>query len=395
MPRCVLRRRPTPGPTACVPVTIDLVFPVLPPTLNGIGDHTARLAEALSGRATVRVLTAQAEADAISSVSVETAFSYPPRRGVLMLAEAVRADPPDWLFLQFNQFSYGRWGLNLFLPMVLYQIRRRCPGTRLAVLFHEDFLPATTWKNAIMTTWQRVQFWALGRLADRVFFSIEPWGQQYQSWFPETPVDHLPVGSNIPRAEAEREVVRRRLGIDEETVVLGVFGSLHESRLLSHVRAAAGAIQDDAEDVLLLYIGPHGEDFRRAMSELSVLDAGRLPAGAVSRHFRAMDVYLAPFVDGASTRRGSLMTGLQHGVPTVSTEGPLTDSVLQEADGKAVRLSPVENVDAFARCVRGLQRNPGRRAEIGAAGRQLYEENFTFDALAERLITHLSSEVVA
>jgi hypothetical protein len=32
---------------------------------------------------------------------------------------------------------------------------------------------------------------------------------------------------------------------------------------------------------------------------------------------------------------------------------------------------------------------------MGRAGRELYEENFTFDALAERLITHLSSEVVA
>lgn len=376
-------------------MTIDLVFPILPPTLDGIGDHTARLAEALSGRATVRVLTAQAQADPIPGATVETAFSHPPRRGVLTLAEAVRADPPDWLFLQFNQFSYGRWGLNPFLPMVLSQIRRHCPSTRLAVLFHEDFLPATTWRNAIMTTWQRAQFWALGRLADRVFFSIEPWVQQYQSWFPETPADHLPVGSNIPQVEAERETVRHRLGIDEKTVILGVFGSLHESRLLSHIRAAAETVQDDAEDALLLYIGPHGEDFRRAMNGCPVLDAGRLPGRSVSRHFQAMDVYLAPFVDGASTRRGSLMTGLQHGVPTVSTVGPLTDPVLREADGETVHLAPVENVDAFAQCVRALQRDAGRRAEIGAAGRQLYEENFTFDALAERLLNHLSLEVVA
>lgn len=370
---------------------IDLVFPVLPPALDGIGDHTARLAEALSGRASVRVLTAQAEADAIPGVTVETAFPYPPRRGVLALADAVRATPPDWLFLQFNQFSYGHWGFNPFLPAVLYQIRRHCPNTRLAVLFHEDFLPATNWKNAMMTTWQRAQFWALGRLADRVFFSIEPWVGQYRSWFPETPTHHLPVGSNIPQVEAERTTVRRRLGLDDEPFVLGVFGSLHESRLRSHIRAAGEAVAEDTGDAVLLYIGPDGEDFRDAMRGLRVRDAGRLSARAVSRHFRAMDVYLAPFVDGASTRRGSLMTGLQHGVATVSTTGPLTDAVLQEADGEAVHLPPVSDVPAFARRTSALCRDAGRRAEMGRAGRELYEENFTFVVTSESLLRTLQS----
>ena len=32
-----------------------------------------------------------------------------------------------------------------------------------------------------MTTWQRAQFWALGALADHVFFSIDPWVQKYQA----------------------------------------------------------------------------------------------------------------------------------------------------------------------------------------------------------------------
>jgi glycosyltransferase involved in cell wall biosynthesis len=246
-----------------------------------------------------------------------------------------------------------------------------------------------------MTTWQRMQFWALGRLADHAFFSIGPWKQQYQSWFPETPVTHLPVGSNIPRVEADREAVRHHLGIDEETFVLGVFGSLHTSRLLSHIRAAAETIGADAESMILLYVGPDGEDFRRAMPGLPVRNAGRLTAQAVSFLFLAMDVYLAPFVDGASTRRGSLMTGLQHGIPTVSTEGPLTDAVLREADGEAICLSPVSSIASYARRVGALRRDAKRRTEVGAAGRQLYTRRFTFDAIAERLLEHLSSGVVA
>ena len=374
---------------------ISLAFPTLPPALDGIGDHTARLAEALAREASVRVLTAQSDPSPIPGVTVEQAFSYPPRRGVWSLTESVPTRRPDWLLVQFNQFSWGRWGFNPILPVALSALRTRCPEMRLAVLFHEDFLPAASWKDAIMTTWQRAQFWALGRLADLAFFSIAPWVRTYDSWFPNTPVHHLPVGSNIPRHEASRTEIRRSLGFPEEAFVMGVFGSLHESRLLSHIRHAARSVARDATAPRLLYIGPHGDSFARAMDELCVHDAGCLPPAEVSRHFRAMDLYLAPFVDGVSTRRGSFMTGLQHGIPTVSTIGPLTDPLLQDANDEAHCLAPVDSPGEFARMAHALWNAPQRRVQIGRAGRAFYNTHFAFDVVADRLLNHLSMEVTA
>lgn len=364
---------------------VDIVFPVLPPILDGIGDHTARLAEALSAHADVRVLTAQDEYDPIPGASIETAFSLPPRRGVYELVSSVRSTPPDWLFLQFNQFSYGRWGLNPYLPFVLRKIRRTVPETRLAVLFHEDFVPVTSWQNAVMTTWQRWQFWMIGRRADHVFFSINPWVQEYQSWFPNTPVDHLPAGSNIPETDADRRTVRQELGIGPDTFVIGVFGSLHDSRLLSHIYAAAKAVEGQGESCLL-YVGPHGEDFEGAMSDFRVIDAGCLPPAAVSRHFRAMDIYLAPFVDGVSTRRGSFMTALQNGIPTVSTRGPLTDSFLLEQAGDAFILCPVDDRLAYGRAVEALRHKPEYRGALRKRSRRLFEEHFTWPRISARFI---------
>ena len=369
---------------------LDLLFPVLPPMLDGIGDHTAKLAQALEGHAEVRVLTALEAWDPIPGVGVRKAFTYPPRRGVLEIADAVQADPPDWLFVQFNQFSYGRWGLNPFLPVALWLVKRRIPELHIAVMFHEDFLPANTWKNAIMTTWQRAQFWALGMLADHVFFSIDPWVKQYRGWFPRTPVDHLPVGSNMPYVPVERSTIRKELNIGQDTFVMGVFGSLHASRLLGHIRAAAEAVMRETEDAVLLYIGPHGTAFKRSMEGLPVLDAGRLPAEDVSRHFQAMDVHLAPFIDGVSTRRGSFMAGIQHGIPSVGTLGPLSDHVLQELHGEALVVSPVEDARAYARAVLSLWRDPAMAKKIGAYGKILYQEQFAFDRVAHRLHSRLS-----
>ncbi len=373
------------------PMRIDLIFPVVPPTLDGIGDHTAHLAGALSADGCdVRILTAQEDTEVEAAVRVETAFSLPPRRGILSVTERVRADPPDWLLLQFNQFSYGRWGLNPFTPAMLWSVQRQCPSTNVAVMFHEDFLPASTWTDAVMSIWQRAQFWGLGRLADHVFFSIDPWVQQYQSWFPETPVHHLPVGSNIPRVDAGKKTVRNALGIADETAVLGVFGSLHESRLLAHIRGAAQAIQDDT-DLLLLYVGPDGTAFRDSMPTLPVLDAGCLPAREVSRHFQAMDIYLAPFIDGASTRRGSFLAGLQHGLPTIGTHGPLTDSMLLDHEQDAFILTPVDDPMAFQDAVGTLCRDSTRRRTIGTNARHFFSKHFRWKVLADRLLKRLHS----
>ena len=373
---------------------IDLLFPVLPSTLDGIGDHTARLSAALAAHAEVRVLTAQPDVDAIDGVDVVQALRLPPRRGVWDLVGTVRADPPDWLFVQFNQFSYGRWGLNPFLPLALWQLQRVVPELKIAVMFHEDFLPANSWKNAIMTTWQRAQFWALGALANHVFFSIDPWVQQYQHWWPGTRVDHLPVGSNMPYVPTDKHEIRQELGIKESTFVMGVFGSLHASRLLGHIQAAAEAVRARTEDAVLLYIGPHGEGFRDAMNGLPVIDAGRLPSIEVSRHFQAIDVHLAPFIDGVSTRRGSFMTGLQHGVATVTTQGELTDRFFQNDHDTYFSMVPASDQRAFAEVALRMLNETDERNTYAAAGKELYHHRFRFEAVAQHLIDCLHSSVV-
>jgi glycosyltransferase involved in cell wall biosynthesis len=368
-------------------VRIDLVFPKLPPALDGIGDHTARLAAALAARGHgVRVLTAQPEADRIPGVSVERAFSLHRRRGVRRVAEAVQSDPPDWLLVQFNQFSYGRWGFNPHLPLAVRRMKRQQPGVRVAVLFHEDFLPVTSWRNAVMTTWQRAQFWALGRLADVAAFSIEPWAQTYRRWFPQAEVVHWPVGSNIPREGTGRAEAKAALGISGTTLVAGVFGTLHASRMLPFIaRAVRGLWEEDDREMTVLYVGPDGKKLKAALPSVPVRDAGRLPAEAVSRHLAAMDVHLAPFVDGASTRRGSLMAGLQHGVATLTTCGPLTDRTIRKADGDALLLTSTDDARGFAQRAVRLAARPQLRAGVAEAGRALYDRAFSWEVLSRRV----------
>ena len=370
---------------------LDLVFPVLPPTLDGIGDHTHRLAAALAPTDDVRVLTAQPDHTPLPGVEVVQAFSLPPRRGVLALPAAVRSDPPDWLLLQFNQFSYGRWGLNPYLPLALRRIKQECPTLRVAWLAHEDAVPLTSLRFAVMATWQWTQFWALGQLADQIFFTTDVWVDTYRSWFPDTPMQCVPVGSNIPQVEALRSVERKRLKIAQDAFIIGYFGSLHNSRLLPTLRLALQRLRSVNDRVEVLYVGTKGDALRAELPGVPVHDAGVLPPEAVSRCFAAMDLHLTPFLDGVSPRRGSFMTGLQHGLPTVTTKGPHTATWMEEAHDQAFLLAPEDDPEAFATSALALMKDPVRRRTLGAGGRAFYKRHFDWPVLANTVRSTLAN----
>jgi glycosyltransferase involved in cell wall biosynthesis len=371
-------------------VRIDLVFPVLPPALDGIGDHTAHLARALARRGCrVRVLSTQAAPAPIPGVDVVDAFGLDPIWRVRDLASAVRHDPPDWLFVQFNQFSYGPWGFNPFLPWTLARLRAACPRMRLAVMAHEEFVPATHLRNAIMSLWQRAQFLALCRLADYMLYSTSAWVRKFRGWFPDTRGAHLPVGSNIPRSSMSRAEARAKIGV-RAPLVVGYFGSTGGSRRIGHVRAALSRLQDlRPGGVELLYIGQHGAALRQILAGIPVHDAGPLPEAEVADGFAAMDLYVAPFVKGVSTRRGSFMAGLQHGVPTVSTIGAQTDPVLREQNGAAFLLTAETSHAAFAEAAASLAQTPSKRRALGREAASLYRRAFDWPVLAQQLETYL------
>lgn len=371
-------------------MTVHFVFPKLPPAPDAIGEHTALLAAAASAHVPTKVWTAQDTWAPVPGAAVARGFSIDERAGVRALEAAVGDDGPDWLVLQYNPFSYGNRGFNPYLAPTLARLRRRHPGLRLALLVHEIHPPVLNARLAVMTSYQLVHFARLCRLADAAFFTIEPWMDRYGGWFRRgVPIGHLPVGSNIPDAGAARGEMRSALGVAADTVLVGVFGTAHVTRQLGFVRAAAERMRAQASSLEVLYIGPDGDAVRQALAGLPVRDAGRRPAEEVSRHFAAMDVYLTPFRGGVSTRRGSFLVALQHGVPTATTTGAQTGPLLRRAAGHAFVAAPDDAPEAFADAASTLL-DAGTARPMGTAARTLYHASFDWDRLAERLVGGLS-----
>ena len=368
---------------------IALIAAALPPKRDGIGDYTSNLAAELTKSATVVLLAPKTYTPTpIPGVAMEPLTDiFRPFR-LQSLATCLQAYKPDWLILQYNPFSYGRWGLNLRLPLVMRAIQRQRTA-KVALMVHEPFVPVTNWKFAVMTIWQRWQLWMLGRSADVVFFSIDPWVRRFRPWFPGKPLKHLPVGSNLPRVPMSRGEAKRRLGIEPDQLVIGLFGGISAARMPGLIASALRHALETSRRMLLLYVGPDGSKLCGELNGLPVRDDGCLPADEASMRFAAMDIYLAPYIDGISTRRTSLMSGLQHGIATVGTRGLLTDESLAAQDGRAFLLADVSEPAAFQAHVVRLLNEDGLRASLGAKGMALYEREFSWPRIVEQLITSL------
>ena len=297
----------------------------------------------------------------------------------------------DWIVLQYQPFMYGRWGVAPWLVAALARLRLRRGRPRIAVMVHETFVPPESARWALMGAYQRCQLAALRMPADLISVSIGPWARQLAQWRPRRPTVHLPVGSNLPDMTGERMRERDRLGIGSEVLVLAAFGTGHPSQLTGHVAAGVNAAVGLAPRVVFLHLGDGAPPITGLDPRLEVRRPGALPAEDVARHLACADLFLAPFSDGASTRRGSLMAALQHGLPVVGTSGRSTDAVL-DASTSAMRLVDVNRLGELRAAVRELSADARLRRSMGRSARELYLQTFHWPVIAERLLQELAGD---
>lgn len=367
---------------------ICIVGPALAPRLDGIGDYTTCLIKQLvkDGHQVSALIRTGKPVDPIEGVNISMPFSIENRASIKELSSAVEKISPDWVIVQYNPFCFGRMGLNLYMPGVLKRLKRYA---HLSLMLHETYVPVINLKYAVMTMWQRWLLWMSCLEADQIFVSVEYWNHQLKGFPGVKRGVLLPVGSNISTVPITREIARSRLGISENTLVLGMFGTVHEALMLNRVQAAMEALLSRDRKALLLYIGPDGEKLRRELRDLPVLAEGPFEPEEVSRRLAAIDIYLAPFVDGISTRRSSMVTALQRSLPVVGTDGHKTDSYLKSMNNKSLLLSPVNDEQGFANLVVKLAEDENLRCSIAVAASQMYEDHFSWEKTSAKMIISL------
>jgi glycosyltransferase involved in cell wall biosynthesis len=179
------------------------------------------------------------------------------------------------------------------------------------------------------------------------------------------------------------------LGLDDGDLVLVTFGRSEAGRLHGHVTAAVEAACEVTR-VHLLVLGAEAQPPARLPRSAGVRVAGPLSEHELALHLAAGDVFLANYVDGLSTRRGSLVAALQHGLPVVGTTVGRTDRELLGCYG----IVPVrtDDVPVYAAAVRSLASSPPERIARGDAARRLFEEHFAWPVVARRVLQVIGLE---
>ena len=290
---------------------------------------------------------------------------------------------PRHLLVQWVPHGYGYKAMNLPFCLWLWN-RARLKGDVVDVMAHECFLPFKpwAWKQNGAALVQRLMTMILLRAARRVWISIPAWEEH---WRPlalarRVPFAWLPVPSNITVADNPRGVstVRARYEVNGGPV-LGHFGTYgrHDRKMLT---AILPLLLGNGDGTKVILMGRDSDSMRdelvRHRPELSdaVYATGSLDANELSLHLSACDVMLQPCEDGVSTRRGTVMAGLSHGRPIVTTTGRLTESLWGES--QAVVLVPEGDVQAVADETQRVLRNEIERQRLSAAAREFYQAKF-------------------
>jgi len=369
---------------------IALLSGAFPPQFDGIGDYSWWLSQALAELGHEVVVFTSFPQDRPKPANVEVVCCFDPLKPqtISELPRAIRKTGRfDWLIVQYNPFSFGRWGLSPGLVPAL-----RSASIPIALMFHETYVPLWPWRYTVMRLWQYPQFALLVRAGRCHFVSTERWVPQVRRWT-KRPCFVLPVGPNLPRSQLAKAEARAKLGLPADALILGVFGFSHGSKRTDWVGAAAKRIYARHGQTRVLSVGQIGKELAAVCGSVPVDCHPSLPGAEVSLRLRAMDLFLAPLTDGISTRRGSVIAAFQHGLPVCSTVRPESDRLLRELGSPALALAPADDENRFLDAAEALAERCLLNPDLGTDLAKLHDEHFAWPVIARRLIAMLEEVV--
>jgi hypothetical protein len=327
---------------------IAIVSPGYPGQPGGVTDHTSRLRRRWASAGHDVIVLGRSVVTPTATVSEWAA------RGV------------SAALIQYVPFLYGRRGLSTFPERLARDTRAK--GIRLTVFVHEPWVPPTRLPWLILSPLQRRQLRRLLAIADTVVTAVPAWVPLLGG-----EVTVVPVGSNLG-TPPETTSARLRSPV--------VFSPFAAGLAWPWIVAAVEAI--DARPPLVI-VGADPAGMRRHPLTRRWYGEGwecrgyLEPRAALATLARA-PVGLAPFVDGATCRRGSLLALLSTGVPVVTSRGHLYDPRFDRAP-----IAVASTREEFAALARATWER-GDDPTGDASRRAWYDEELAPEKLDARLL---------
>ena len=377
-----LSRTATYEPLLNPPVAI--ICPDYPPRPGGVSDYAARLAGELVRHTPVQLITSPGTHPPSAPITVQHVADWQDEAALFAQLDSLPGETA--LLWEYVPHMYGRGGVAPAVPRLVRRLATRKHNSQ-TITAHEIAAPWSWLPNRAWYAWAHRQQWQeIVSWADAVVTSTEVWRDEWQARLPQhgSKFSYAASPSTIPVAPVElRRAWRRQRGWEENTLVLGWFGTASAAKQLDWVLAAQKCAQAIGRPVALILIGK-AEDIAVAQKSALIQSTGYVEAAAVSQVLQSIDLLLLPFIDGVSERRTSFMAGLAHGTPIATTCGHNTGPTLRQAD--ICSLAPSNDPAVFFQQVTKLLAEPAARRDLGERGRAYYHAHYDWSLVAQHLL---------
>jgi glycosyltransferase involved in cell wall biosynthesis len=285
-------------------------------TSGGVGDYTRRLLENLPRITGLRLIVPKIGSRPVSSFEQysveETDRSIRDLRGRLPVQGSI--------LLQYSAYGFDRHGYPHWLIKALLEWKKESQRT-LAIMFHEIWAFWPVWnKNYLLQQLHRRDLRRLVRVADAVFTSTSSQARHLTALSPRSPIQFVPVGSNIRRVETRKG--------GRETGFAVLFG-LQRSRIrtLQMMLPALKSLGGFGKIRKIITAGGgqsrEGDDEEAALlTELDLTEGfdqrGPLPEEKISELLSACEYALSAQDEPSITKSSVFMAYAAHGLNIVS-----------------------------------------------------------------------------
>jgi hypothetical protein len=256
-------------------------------------------------------------------------------------------------------------------------------GDTIEIMAHEPYLSfSRNWRQCVAALAHRIMTITLLRAAQIVWMSIPGWERCLRPYAlgRRLPFKWLPIPNNIDITENPAGVAElRRLYAPDDTILIGHFGT-YGAPIAALLEPILSALAEESANQQILLIGMGSDEFHKSIVARNpglaavIRSTGALAPAALATHVAACDLLIQPYPDGVSSRRTSLMLGLNLGKALVSTSGQLTEPLWEQSG--ALHLAPVGDTTTLLDFVRQLRGDAVKRRQLGEAARNLYKKYF-------------------
>ena len=346
------------------PINICITSPNYPPSdiTCGVGDYTKKVAEEFERMGHRVVILASKGYKGPQTTGNTRIIRFCKRWGFsafLRLASFVKKNEFDLINIQYTPVLYRTWFklplclINMIKPVVIsfHTLHRSTVLSKV-----ESLLLIKTCKGIISTNEEITYMLNKARFINKKF--------------PE-----IPIGSNIVPV-SDRSITKKEakesLGLGKGDLIMTNFGLFYPGKGLETLFEACSLLKEKMPDFRLILLGSlssgdtdYIQIIKSLITQLDIQDkvmfTGFQESEKVTQYLRATDVFVVPFDRGVSIRRGSLMAGIVHGLPILTTFPEVPSRYIDETN--MVLIPPKDPVSLMDKMLE-LNNNTTKRLEL-------------------------------